>query len=423
MKLISTTTSALFSLTFLSHSVLASSQREIVFQSPSPSLTSDRSRILDTCPENPGPSCPEDPSADKCCVNSPGSYFAQTQFWDASPPIGPVDSWTEHGLWADYCTEDPHNWPYDCDSKRFHTGAELRKILQNETELVDYMEKYWIPDAGSTDSFWSHEWNKHGTCVSTMEPHCYPDYKENEEVVEYFKKAVSIFKSLPTYDWLKEHDIVPSRTKTYTLDQLQAAARDKFEGHEAIWGCRGNQLNQVFWGFITLGPVRENGQFIPADPGSRAVNTCPKTGIVYQPKDGSRPGPTPPGPPGRPGARHVWVEVEGKQTGCLISSGKWMTGVTCGSYQVVGSERSDFFIKSSKGPCQVSTTGLFICGGGLQATTLNLDADGFLKLTSPSFKTFYAPAIPSGTQQVGITTGKSQFTVKLRVGGDKPPTS
>jgi ribonuclease T2 len=23
----------------------------------------------------------------------------QTQFWDADPAVGPVDSWTIHGLW------------------------------------------------------------------------------------------------------------------------------------------------------------------------------------------------------------------------------------------------------------------------------------------------------------------------------------
>src|SRR5436305_11502043 len=38
------------------------------------------------------------PSSEACCC-SMETRFLQTQFRDASPPIGPVDSWTLHGLW------------------------------------------------------------------------------------------------------------------------------------------------------------------------------------------------------------------------------------------------------------------------------------------------------------------------------------
>lgn len=34
-----------------------------------------------------------------CCFNAPGGQLLQTQFWDTSPPTGPDDSWTLHGLW------------------------------------------------------------------------------------------------------------------------------------------------------------------------------------------------------------------------------------------------------------------------------------------------------------------------------------
>lgn len=36
---------------------------------------------------------------DLCCFNAPGGQLLQTQFWDSSPPTGPSDSWTLHGLW------------------------------------------------------------------------------------------------------------------------------------------------------------------------------------------------------------------------------------------------------------------------------------------------------------------------------------
>jgi len=52
----------------------------------------------------------------------------------------------------------------------------------------------------SDEHIWEHEWTKHGTCVSTLEPECYGDeYVETEEVVDYFGTAVEIFQTLPTY--------------------------------------------------------------------------------------------------------------------------------------------------------------------------------------------------------------------------------
>lgn len=35
-----------------------------------------------------------------CCLESPGGLLLQTQFWDASPAVGPADSWGIHGLWC-----------------------------------------------------------------------------------------------------------------------------------------------------------------------------------------------------------------------------------------------------------------------------------------------------------------------------------
>ena len=56
------------------------------------------------------------------------------------------------------------------------------------------MKKYWKDDAGNDESFWEHEWNKHGTCISTLEPSYYNGYKAQEEVVDSFQQLLTCTK-------------------------------------------------------------------------------------------------------------------------------------------------------------------------------------------------------------------------------------
>jgi ribonuclease T2 len=57
------------------------------------------------------------------------------------------------------------------------------------------MNAYWLPNRGSSESFWQHEWNKHGTCVNTLAPSCYGDsYTPGIEVVDFFVRTVELFK-------------------------------------------------------------------------------------------------------------------------------------------------------------------------------------------------------------------------------------
>jgi hypothetical protein len=80
--------------------------------------------------------------------------------------------------------------------------SNIHKILGNfgRNDLLEYMSSYW-KGIRNDEHLWEHEWSKHGTCVSTLEPECYgEDYVKTEEVVDYFAKAVEIFQTLPTYD-------------------------------------------------------------------------------------------------------------------------------------------------------------------------------------------------------------------------------
>jgi ribonuclease T2 len=88
----------------------------------------------------------------------------------------------------------------NCDPSREYTNISAIISSFGKTELLDYMSTYWKDYKGDDETFWEHEWAKHGTCISTLEPTCYTEHKETEEVVDYFQKAVDLFKGLPSYE-------------------------------------------------------------------------------------------------------------------------------------------------------------------------------------------------------------------------------
>lgn len=143
------------------------------------------------------------------------------------------------------------------------------------------MDKYWKDWEGDDESFWEHEWGKHGTCMSTLEPRCYPDHKVGDEVVDYFIKAASLFKKLPSYQWLAEAGIYPSTTETFTMAQIQEALASH-HGHDVIINCNSNdELNERWYHYNAYGSI-SSGVFVAVDPVG-SPSTCPDTGIKYLP--------------------------------------------------------------------------------------------------------------------------------------------
>jgi hypothetical protein len=59
---------------------------------------------ISTSCQNAQLSCHNTSVVDTCCLNHPGGLMLQTQFWDSNPPVGPLDSWTVHGLWFVSCS-------------------------------------------------------------------------------------------------------------------------------------------------------------------------------------------------------------------------------------------------------------------------------------------------------------------------------
>eukprot|EP00696_Hemimastix_kukwesjijk_P018022 gnl/Hemi2/6806_TR2318_c0_g1_i1.p1 gnl/Hemi2/6806_TR2318_c0_g1~~gnl/Hemi2/6806_TR2318_c0_g1_i1.p1 ORF type:complete len:294 (-),score=110.95 gnl/Hemi2/6806_TR2318_c0_g1_i1:281-1162(-) len=67
-----------------------------------------------------------------------------------------------HGLWAQYYD---HGWPQNCDNTNVFSENQV-------SDLLPEMGVHWpsIMGAMDGDDFWSHEWQRHGTCATSVFP-------------------------------------------------------------------------------------------------------------------------------------------------------------------------------------------------------------------------------------------------------------
>ncbi|KAI5212841.1 hypothetical protein AUEXF2481DRAFT_41919 [Aureobasidium subglaciale EXF-2481] len=362
-----------------------------------------------SCP-NPQLSCHNTTVVENlCCFNYPGGQMLQTQFWDTNPPTGPDDAWTIHGLWPDRCDG---SYEANCDDKRAYHN--IREILESfgATDLLSNMTMYWKDYKGNDESLWMHEWSKHGTCVSTLDPDCYTSYRSKEEVVDYFAAAVSLYSQRPSYEWLMDAGIEPSTTKTYTRDQIQNALSSR-HGRPVTLGCKAGKLDEIWYHFEVRGSV-QTGVFEAADPDG-GKSTCPYSGIRYPPKaKAGRPAPRPthtrthvpePTGPAFSGRGHLNVHTGGKSKGCIISGGVWYDTKSCATFRATQHD-GGFSLESSRGKCAV-VDGAFECSSDVSDATV-FESKGE-SLGYQGQTTFYADEVPYRFNKIDVyVDNKSQ---------------
>ncbi|KAH8805865.1 ribonuclease T2 family protein [Xylogone sp. PMI_703] len=259
-------------------------------------------------------------TTDSCCTETFGGLVLSTQFWDtytgleSQGQLLPRNSWTLHGLWPDFCNG---SFTQYCDLNRQYDlvpapntttgkpdgtpvppykGPNIGTFLEpfGKFDLLAYMNKFWIAQGTSNADFWGHEFSKHGTCYSTFDIPCYgPQYREHEEVVEFFETAVSYYQILPTYGWLSAKDIRPSNATRYSLSDMQAALTQGFGALPYI-GCSGPRYNtteagkgsldngftvvsEVWYYYHVYGRVQHRqGLPVGADINGGSVSSCAK---------------------------------------------------------------------------------------------------------------------------------------------------
>ncbi|KAF9134594.1 ribonuclease T2-like [Mortierella sp. 14UC] len=107
--------------------------------------------------------------------------------------VGPSNAFTLHGLWPDTCAGG-HGPPNGCDPRRSYNNAaaRLKSFKGTPPRFMDEMNTYWGSFKGDNNGFWSHEWSKHGTCISNLAPACILNYTPNQDVYDYFRQGLDL---------------------------------------------------------------------------------------------------------------------------------------------------------------------------------------------------------------------------------------
>ncbi|VEU21764.1 DEKNAAC102373 [Brettanomyces naardenensis] len=354
---------------------------------------------------------------DSCCFEFPGGILLQTQFWDYYPPVGPTDMFTLHGLWPDNCDGSYEQF---CDYSS--TISSARRILEEagEGNLLDKMNRFWKNFNGDDDYLWVHEFNKHGTCMSTLKPSCYGASSTTstsyQNVIDFFQRSVELFETLPTYQWLVEDGIVPSEVNTYSRKQIEDSLSSHF-GHEVYVSCNKFSALQEVWYFHHLRGSVISGDFVPIP--AMLNSRCPQQGIKFLPKNFVPPRPTHTGdsPIPRPTDGHKYYRghlTPVGQPGCIISNGRWYTSGTCATFNLIQAPFGGYNLKSSKGFCAVDKEGYLTCGSQVTARQFQYDkSSGYVSFGG--LKGWSAETVPGRFKQVPVAAGKDGGAVTFEL--------
>ncbi|KAI9296297.1 ribonuclease T2 [Neoconidiobolus thromboides FSU 785] len=224
-------------------------------------------QIQSKCCSKSSLSCTIEPK-DTCCTPYYGLVVLALQWF---PTLGPKDEFTIHGLWPDFCngTYAPSK---GCDSNRMYIES-LEGFVKQEASLTEELNKYWGSYKGDNPGFWTYEWGKHGTCVTTLDPKCYGDkYQPGQEVIEYFKKVLQLRKEYDLYKVFKQSGLVPGNT--YSLQQFEDALYKQYK-IKAMFDCKNKKLNEIRLYYR----VKGKDNYILTN--SVDKSNCPKEGIEY----------------------------------------------------------------------------------------------------------------------------------------------
>jgi len=144
-------------------------------------------------------------------------FYLFVQQWDATIT---TDFFTIHGLWPE---NEDGSYPSNCPGPQFNTTA--------ITDLISEMNVVWPSNSGSNSDFWTHEWEKHGTCSQFGEH-------------DFFQNVVTLQDRYNVKAALSSAGIVPSQSATYAKTSLASAVKAGLGANPALH-CSSSRLLEV----------------------------------------------------------------------------------------------------------------------------------------------------------------------------------
>jgi ribonuclease T2 len=154
-------------------------------------------------------------------VNDDFDYLVFRQIWPQSTCMFPethtcsiaknISTWVVHGLWPSIAGKT--NGPFFCDKSLPFNPRKLDWILGR-------LEEFWPNLYTDTplESFWRHEWEKHGTCALGL-----PLISDESG---YFNTTLGLRDHFDFGPILKGSSIVPDDDKLYDLNQIKTAIKN-----------------------------------------------------------------------------------------------------------------------------------------------------------------------------------------------------
>jgi len=176
-------------------------------------------------------------------------------------------SWVIHGLWPNYWNG---TWPqFCCNTDPF----DVKQVASLETELnvkwpnLEYNQ--------TSESFWAHEWDKHGTCA--------PQSKKLVGELEFFTATLSLYDTTPLGKWLSASGINPDDATTLTEANVLAAIQKNlpFKIELDCTHGKGSDGKDVYW-LDTIQICRDKNTLKLIDCPT-PKDTC-KKGMIYPTK-------------------------------------------------------------------------------------------------------------------------------------------
>ncbi|KAI8317872.1 ribonuclease T2, partial [Martensiomyces pterosporus] len=113
------------------------------------------------------------------------------------------------------------------------------------------------------------------TCVTTLNPSCYANYIQYEDVNDYFSTVIGLRNQYDYYSALAKHGIVPTAGKTFYASDFKAAIKAEL-GIDVALKCSSGTLSEI-WAWFN---VQDATKYIPTS--TWASSTC--TTFTYPPK-------------------------------------------------------------------------------------------------------------------------------------------